>query len=77
MLYQIQLDFQNFDFSGFSQGAIQNMVGEAESFTNNIKNDIAQTGDSIKQEAPLIELKEPPERLTPNVNMDSDWHLHI
>jgi len=61
--------FQNFDFSGFSQGAIQNMVGEAESFTNNIKGDIAQTGDSIKEEAPLIELKQPTERLTPNVNI--------
>lgn len=60
--------FQNFDFSGFSQSSIQNMVGEAESFTNNIKGDIAQTGDPIKEEAPLIELKEPPERLTPKIN---------
>ena len=60
--------FQNFNFSGFSQGAIQSMVGEAESFTNSIKNDIPQSGDVIKQEAPLIELKETPKRLTPNVN---------
>ena len=60
--------FQNFDFSGFTQSSIQNMVGEAESFTNNIKGDLAQTGDSIKEEAPLIELKEPVERLTPNTN---------
>ena len=61
---------QNFDFSGFTQGSIQTMVGEAESFSNNIKNDIVQVGDPIKQEAPLIELKESPERLTPNVDAD-------
>ena len=41
--------FQNFDFSGFSQGAIQSMVGEAESFTNSIKNDIPQSGDPLKK----------------------------
>ena len=69
--------FQNFDFSGFSQGAIQSMVGEAESFTNSIKNDIPQSADVIKQEAPLIELKETPKRLTPNVNnIQTGTYLH-
>ena len=69
--------FQNFDFSGFSQGEIQSMVGEAESFTNSIKNDIPQSADVIKQEAPLIELKETPKRLTPNVNnIQTGTYLH-
>ena len=41
------------------------MVGEAESFTNSIKDDIIDIGDKIKEEAPLEELKETAERLTP------------
>ena len=57
--------FINFDFTGFTQNDIQTMVGEAESFTNNIKDDIIDIGDKIKEEAPLEELKETAERLTP------------
>ena len=56
---------QNFDFTGFNQQDIQTMVGEAESFTNTIKDDIVQLGDKIKEEAPLEELKDAAERLTP------------
>ena len=56
---------QNFDFTGFNQQDIQTMVGEAESFANVIKDDIVQLGDKIKEEAPLEELKDAAERLTP------------
>ena len=41
------------------------MVGEAENFTNSIKDDIVDIGDKIKEEAPLEELKETAERITP------------
>jgi len=58
---------QNFDFTGFNQQDIQTMVGEAESFTNTIKDDIVQIGDVIKEEAPLEKLKESAERLTPKL----------
>ena len=57
--------FQNFDFTGFTQNDIQTMVGEAENFTNSIKDDIVDIGDKIKEEAPLEELKETAERITP------------
>ena len=56
---------QNFDFTGFNQKDIENMVGEAESFSNSIKGDLVNIGDKIKQEAPFEELKNAAERLTP------------
>ena len=56
---------QNFDFTGFNQDDIKTMVGEAESFANNIKDDIVNIGDKIMEEAPFEELKDAAERLTP------------